>query len=105
MRRQCATIILRPETDIKVLPQGRVERCSLYLVAHSSPIASSELVKTSNQTFSALFRPESTAQKAAGAIISSAVGVKVLPPTLADHGLTNSPALNPREQTMTTQPP
>ena len=53
MRRQRATFILRPETDFNVLPQGRVERCSLYLVAYSSPIAISEIVKTSNHDFSA----------------------------------------------------
>ena len=39
MRRQRATFILRPETEFNVFPQGRVERCSLYLVADSSPIA------------------------------------------------------------------
>jgi hypothetical protein len=76
MRRQRATFILSPETDVNVLPQGRVERCSLYLVAYSSPIAS-ELVKTSNHAFSAPFWPESTSQNGTGAIISSAVGVKV----------------------------
>jgi len=103
MRRQRATFILRPETEFNVLPQGRVERCSLYLVADSSPIA--EIVKPSNHTFSATFWPESTSQNGSGAIISSAAGVKVLPPTLADHGLTNSPTLDRRDQNMTMRPP
>ena len=105
MRRQRATFILSPETDVNVLPQGRVERCSLYLVAYSSPIAISEIVKTSNHDLSAPFWPESISQNGSGAIISSAVGVKVLPPTLADHGLTNPQTLNPCEQTMTMRPP
>jgi hypothetical protein len=104
MRRRRATFILRPETDFNVLPQGRVERCSLYLV-HSSPIAISEIVKTSNHVFSAPFWSEATSQNGSGAIISSAVGVKLLPPMLADHGLTNSQTLNSREQTMTIRPP
>ena len=95
MRRQRATFILSPETDVNVLPQGRVERCSLYLVVYSSPIAISELVKTSNHAFSAPPWPESTSQNVSGAIIWSAVGVKLLPPRLADPGLKNSQTLNP----------
>ena len=95
MRRQRATFILSPETDFNVLPQGRVERCSLYLVAYSSPIAISEIVKTSNHDFSAPFWPESTSQNAAGAIISSAVGVKLLPPRGTLILVKNSPTLNP----------
>ncbi len=80
MRRQRATFILRPETDVNVLPQGRVERCSLYLVVDSLPIAIAEIVKTSNHAFSAPLWPEPTSQNASGAIIWSAVGVKVPPP-------------------------
>jgi hypothetical protein len=105
MRRQRAAFILRPETDVNVLPQGCVERCSLYLVAYSSPITISEIVKTSNHDFSAPFWPESTSQNGSGAIMSSAVGVKLLPPTLADHGLTNPQTLNLREQTMIMRSP
>jgi hypothetical protein len=84
--------------------RSRVERCSLYLV-HSSPIAISEIVKTSNHAFSATLSPESTSQNGSGSIISSAVGVKLLPMLVADHGLTNLQTLNSREQTMTIRPP
>src|SRR5258705_9898838 len=105
MRRQRAIFILRPETTSNVLPQGRVERCSLYLATYSSSSIASELVKTSNHGFSAPFWPESTSQNGSGAIISRAVGVKLLLPTLAHHGLTNSPTLNPHEQIMTMRPP
>ena len=103
MSRQRATFILSPEV-FQILPKGRVERCGLYLV-HPSPVAISEIVKTSYHALTAPLCPESTSQNASGAIISSAVGVKVLPPTLADHGLTNPQTLNPREQTMTMRPP
>ena len=58
MRRQRAIFILRPETDVDVLPQGRVERCSLYLVAYSSPIAIAELVKTAHHALRAPLWPE-----------------------------------------------
>ena len=88
MRRQRATFILRPETDINVLPQGRVERCSLHLVADSSPIA--EIVKPSNHAFSTPLWPESTSQNGSGAIISSAVGVKLLSTNAWFDELTNS---------------
>jgi hypothetical protein len=53
---------LAPGDNVNVLPQGRVERCSLYLVAYLSPIAIPETVKTSNHDFSAPFWPESTSQ-------------------------------------------
>jgi hypothetical protein len=84
----------RPCREMQSLP------CRLP-ITHRDP----ELVKTSNHAFTAPFWPESTSHNASGAIISSAVGVKVLPPTLADHGLTNPQTLNPREQTMTMRPP